>query len=287
MHTEPRTRSAHEPAQDHAWTLCRTVRVNLTPDGHWSGRGHNGYAGHPAPDAWGFHLEFEVRCVGPVRVDRGYMVDIKHIDQALHRAVMPHLADAIHRRTAPTDALPAALEALSRELPGFGLALRLKLTPFLSVETSMHLPEIALVRQKFDFAASHRLHIPALSPEENVALFGKCNNPAGHGHNYQIEPCVAVRLSRDGRPALRPSDIERITDQTIIERFDHKYLNVDTDEFRTGQGVTPSVENIAMVCFNLLAPRIREASPDAELRCVTVWETDRTSSTFPATPLGS
>jgi 6-pyruvoyltetrahydropterin/6-carboxytetrahydropterin synthase len=72
-------------------------------------------------------------------------------------------------------------------------------------------------------------------------------------------------------------------DETIIQRFDHKYLNVDTQEFRAeAGGLNPSVENIAKVCFDLLAPAIRRAAPGVELRSITVWETDRTSCTYPA-----
>jgi 6-pyruvoyltetrahydropterin/6-carboxytetrahydropterin synthase len=75
--------------------------------------------------------------------------------------------------------------------------------------------------------------------------------------------------------------LERLADEVLLERFDHKHLNEDTTEFdpRRG-GVNPSVENIAAVFFNLLAPAVAQAG--ATLEHLTVWETDRTSATYPA-----
>jgi 6-pyruvoyltetrahydropterin/6-carboxytetrahydropterin synthase len=142
-------------------------------------------------------------------------------------------------------------------------------------------PSTVLLRQRFDFSASHRLHTPALSEEANRALYGKCNNPSGHGHNYQFEPCVAVRVG-EGALGFSIDDLERLAEREIIRRFDHRNLNVDTREFAPGEGLIPSVENIARVFYGLMAPAVRDApGGDAELRSVTVWETDRTSSTFP------
>jgi 6-pyruvoyltetrahydropterin/6-carboxytetrahydropterin synthase len=168
-------------------------------------------------------------------------------------------------------------------LRGTVAAVRWYLSPYYSVEVVKSEPSVVLLRQRFDFAASHRLHVPALSDEENRAAFGKCNNPRGHGHNYQVEPAVAVRL-KDGRQPFALPQLERVVEDTIIRRFDHKHLNEDTPEFAYSgpHPVTSSVENIARVFFDLLAPAVRLASPEAELRSVTVWETDRTCSTYPA-----
>jgi hypothetical protein len=63
-------------------------------------------------------------------------------------------------------------------------------------------PAAVIIRQKFDFAAAHRLHTPSLSEEENRRIFGKCNNPSGHGHNYQVEPAVEVELDASAAPAV-------------------------------------------------------------------------------------
>lgn len=278
--------------------LRRRVRVNFghTPSDAET-RGVNGYAGLPAMRGWGAFYEIEVACRGSVDPAVGYLVDIKEIDRAVRDTVIPLIAGARARAipSPPGELLPHLASTLSEILRGRLESLRIHLSPYHSVEFRMNdvtqrAPRV-LLRQKFDFAASHRLHVPQLSAEENRRLFGKCNNPNGHGHNYQIEPCVAVTLSPDGVQSFTLDHLERITDATLIEPFDHKYLNEDTREFAPGTGVNPSVENIAMVFFNILAPRIRAFVPDVqselepaapELLCLTVWETDRTSSTYPA-----
>jgi len=153
-----------------------------------------------------------------------------------------------------------------------------RLSPYYSVAMDAADTSTALLRQKFDFAAAHRLHNPSLSEVENRQLFGKCNLPSGHGHNYQVEPCVAVEVGGACRFGL--VQLEEITGRVIIERFDHKHLNLDCPEFAQPGGVNPTVENIARVCYELLAPHIRDAG--ASLRSLTVWETDRTSCSYPA-----
>lgn len=140
-------------------------------------------------------------------------------------------------------------------------------------------PRVAVVGQRFEFAASHRLHVPTLSAEENRRAFGKCNHPNGHGHNYVFEPRVEVPVDRVD--ALKPGELEAIAKETILDRFDHTYLNVDSVEFRDGSGLVPSVENIARVFYELLSPRIAATGRGARLREVTVWESERTSATFP------
>ena len=136
------------------------------------------------------------------------------------------------------------------------------------------------LRQSYEFSAAHRLHVPSLSDAENRQLFGKCNNPAGHGHNYRVEPVVAVKVGAEGA-RFSLADLERLTEEHIVARFDHKHLNQDTREFGPGPGgVNPSVENIARVFFEALAGPVRAAGADATLRSVTVWETDRTCATY-------
>ncbi len=116
--------------------------------------------------------------------------------------------------------------------------------------------------QKFEFSASHRLHEASLSDEENRACFGKCNNPAGHGHNYEVQ--VVVRRAESDLSRL--VDLERAV-KPVIDRFDHRHLNLEIAEFRS---LNPTVENIAKIIFGLLKPQV------AHLAAVTVWETPKT-----------
>lgn len=267
--------------------LTRTVRFSIN-DGATSSfePGHNSFAAVPSMSGLGRHYELDVRCRGEVEPMTGYCINIKEIDRAVRSTAIPAISAACARAPGqdPAAILQEALGALDRErLGGVAIAsVRWRLSPYYSIEMSPHAPTIALLRQQFDFAAAHRLHVSELSGEENRRVFGKCNNPRGHGHNYRVEPCVEVPVQRTGLPALSLAEFERLTVEHIISRFDHTHLNEDTAEFNTERGgVNPSVENIARVCFELLSPAIRAAAPGAKLRCVTVWETDKTSSTFP------
>jgi len=262
--------------------------------------GVNGYAGVPAMSGVGFWFEFEARCRGVPDSRTGYLLDIKVVDRAVREAAVPVVAAscgeleagseqcedegrAKTKATEPGSLMPTMVERLNRLLAGKLTGLLWRLSPYYSVEMSTNDQGLVLIRQRFDFAAAHRLHSTALSEAENREFFGKCNNPSGHGHNYQLEPCVAVRLAADGRQAFTLADLEHVVDRVILERFDHKHLNVDTEEFGPN-GVNPTVENIAKVFFGLLAPAVGKGGAkgqSAELRSVTVWETDRTSCVYP------
>ena len=124
--------------------------------------------------------------------------------------------------------------------------------------------------QKFEFSASHRLHSDAMSDEENRKCFGKCNNPNGHGHNYEVQVTLTGQPDNDGMLIDIPS-FERVVAGTVIDRFDHKNLNVELPEFRD---LIPTVENIAMTIYRLLKPKFADAG--AKLSGVTVWETPKT-----------
>jgi 6-pyruvoyltetrahydropterin/6-carboxytetrahydropterin synthase len=268
--------------------LNRLVRfaINDTP----SAPGRNGYSAAPCANAWtSRHYEALVMCVGQVHPIYSYLIDIKAVDKAVRSVLVPaieaacctpspatHQTQPIH----PAHLLRQCLPGLNQHLAGLLHSVRWFLNPTSSVEVSMASSH-ALLRQKFEFAASHRLHVPALSHEENLRLFGKCTWKNGHGHNYHVEPCIAITLDDSGKHALSLQRLEEIVDETLIQPFDHKNLNLDTPQFAEGTGLNPSVENIARVFFGILAPRVSREIPGAELREITVWESDRTSSTFP------
>src|SRR5207244_4052673 len=90
---------------------------------------------------------------------------------------------------------------------------------------------IMTLTRTYEFAASHRLHVPTLTDEQNVELFGKCNNPAGHGHNYVLE--VTVQGEPDPRTGMMADleTLDRIVEELVVDRYDHKHLNVDIPEF--------------------------------------------------------
>lgn len=264
--------------------LRRVVRfcVNPIPDTEPQ-LSHNSFAAYPSMRGLGRFYELDVTCLGRVDPVTGYFVNIKVIDNAVRSVAVPVIALACSQspHEQPCVVLSRVLGPLNEALHHSVLRVGWRLTPYYSVEMSPKSPDRALLRQQFDFAASHRLNCSGKSVAENTALFGKCNNPRGHGHNYRVEPCVEVPVATGPRP-FDLADLERITAEAIVDRFDHKHLNDDTPEFAEPTGLNPSVENIAKVCFDLLAPRIQREGRGATLRNITVWETDKTSCTYPA-----
>jgi 6-pyruvoyltetrahydropterin/6-carboxytetrahydropterin synthase len=240
-----------------------------------------GYAGIGSAwdSGWGVFHEMGVSLVGPIDPVLGYLVDIKVIDRAVHRCVVPILAAGFRAARDPAVVFAEAVRELQAGLSNRIVNVVWKQSPFLSMSMNPEHPEHALIRVRFEFAASHRLHVATLSAEENVRHFGKCNHASGHGHNYVFEPAVEIRTGAD--KGLTASEIERVCDRVILQRFDHKHLNLDTAEFAEGSGLNPSVENIAMVFYGLLKPEIEASGADVRLRSVTVWETDRTCATYP------
>jgi 6-pyruvoyltetrahydropterin/6-carboxytetrahydropterin synthase len=273
--------------------LTRTVRFAINPSESGSGSAPtdpNGYAASPSMRGLGSHYELEVVCRGQIDPLTSYLIDIKDVDKAVRTKAIPVIQRARLAQPAADaqEVLAEIFTGMSSVLAGNLDSVRWRLSPYHSLEmtaspaTPRSQSAAALLRQKFDFAAAHRLHLPNLSSEQNRALFGKCNNPTGHGHNYQFEPCVEVPSGR-GIPTFTLQDLERLSQSTIIEPFDHKHLNTDTAEFDLSRGgVNPTVENIAKVFFELLSKAIAAAGTGATLRNITVWETDRTSATYPA-----
>jgi 6-pyruvoyltetrahydropterin/6-carboxytetrahydropterin synthase len=111
------------------------------------------------------------------------------------------------------------------------------------------------VTRKAQFCAAHRLYNPDWSDEKNNAVFGKCNNPNGHGHNYEIEVTVGGALPRETGMVIDLKKLAEIIEREVIERVDHKHMNVDVDFMR---GCIPTAENMAMAFWKILDPKITE-----------------------------
>lgn len=118
------------------------------------------------------------------------------------------------------------------------------------------------------FNAAHRLNNPAWSSEKNKQVFGKCNNDNFHGHNYQLEVHLDGPIDPETGYVMDMKILSDLIKDEIIERFDHRNLNLDCPEF---EGVNPSAENIARICWELLRDKI-DTSLQLTLR---LWETPR------------
>lgn len=109
--------------------------------------------------------------------------------------------------------------------------------------------------RKIEFSASHFYDNPAFSPEENRRVFGKCNNPHGHGHNYTLEVTVAGEPDPATGMVLDLKELKEILEREVMQRMDHRHLNYEVPEL---QGQIPTCENVARVIFNLLESRITQ-----------------------------
>ena len=106
----------------------------------------------------------------------------------------------------------------------------------------------AYLTRRYWFSASHRLHCDSMSPEENRSVYGKCNNPHGHGHNYALEVTVAGRVAPETGMVCNLADLDGFVHENILERFGHENLNT-LPEF---EGVVPTTENLCIEIYNIL-----------------------------------
>jgi 6-pyruvoyltetrahydropterin/6-carboxytetrahydropterin synthase len=112
---------------------------------------------------------------------------------------------------------------------------------------------LVTVTRRLRFNAAHRLHNPALSAEENRALFGRDNNPHGHGHNYELEVSVTGVIDDQTGYVIDLGELRRIVEDAIISQLDHRHMNMDVPFLR---GVNPTSENVVVACWHVLAPRL-------------------------------
>jgi 6-pyruvoyltetrahydropterin/6-carboxytetrahydropterin synthase len=106
------------------------------------------------------------------------------------------------------------------------------------------------VTRKYRFAASHRLHSPHLSESENLELYGKCHNPFGHGHNYELEVSVRGPVDERSGRAVDPDRLDRMVAEQVVQPFDQHDLNTEVDAFKR---TVPTTENLGREVFARLA----------------------------------
>src|SRR5215469_14704836 len=123
--------------------------------------------------------------------------------------------------------------------------------------------------RRYRFSASHRLHSSQFSEEENYRLYGKCNNPYGHGHNYTIEVRFSGEIDRATGMIANLSELDAFVDDRVLEPFDHRSLQDEVPAFRN---TVPTTENLCIEIFKRLKP-----FPRARLEAVRVEETSNNS----------
>ena len=131
------------------------------------------------------------------------------------------------------------------------------------------------VFRKEHFNAAHRLHNPSWSEDKNNQVFGKCNNPNYHGHNYEMIVQITGEIDPETGYVMDMKVLSDIIKENVIAKFDHKNLNLDTEEFKN---LNPTAENIALVIWKILRPKIHK-NHDLKIK---LYETERNFVEFPA-----
>ena len=130
------------------------------------------------------------------------------------------------------------------------------------------------VTRRYRFSASHRLHAAGLSEAENFEIYGKCNNPYGHGHNYEIEVSARGPVESTSGRAVDCAALDRLVEQQVLQPFDHRNLNAESGAFRD---LVPTTENLAHEIYRRLQGNWKTAFPDAwpVLEKIRIAETPR------------
>jgi 6-pyruvoyltetrahydropterin/6-carboxytetrahydropterin synthase len=234
-----------------------------------------------SPYSHGHNYVLDVTVQGLVDPVTGMVVNIKRIDDVLKDRIVSRMdGRSLNDEVPPYDRTPPTLEnillvlwdTLSADgsLPEEATlsSLRLEEMPTLFGELKRDgAQSLMTLTRIYEFAASHRLHCPDLSQAENDELFGKCNNPAGHGHNYVLE--VTVEGEPDPRTGMMVdlSALDDAVERHVVGRYDHRNLNEDLLEFR-GRNTTSEV--VATEIFRTL-----DGNLPARLHRVRLHETAR------------
>ncbi|HLE37631.1 MAG TPA: 6-carboxytetrahydropterin synthase [Candidatus Acidoferrales bacterium] len=133
--------------------------------------------------------------------------------------------------------------------------------------------------RRYSFSASHRLHNPALSEAENNRVYGKCNNPYGHGHNYVVEVTVSGQPDPATGMVANLVNLDGFVQREVLDAFDHRYLNEEVPLFRE---LVPTTENLCVEIYRRL-----RAFPAARLERIRIEETGLNSFEYWGEPLGS
>lgn len=258
--------------------LTRQVRFSVTPFLAADEMRFNSYSSKPAGEGLAFFLELSAELTGEPAPDTGFVVNVSDIDSKLRSFAVPVIAGRIKSRCRAgghigfvelAELLRSAWQRLNAQFGGAAVSgLCLKLNPYRRLSIENGDGKMVYFSEKFEFAAAHKLWNEQFSERQNIERFGRCANPAGHGHNYVVE--VTIKAPAD---ALNVIDFEKAVDAELIRVVDHKNLNVDIPQFGR---VNPTVENIAVFAWNKLVGRLGSSA----LHCVTVWETDRTYCSY-------
>lgn len=257
--------------------LAREYRLNIPLNGNASvARGANRWAGEPVAYDPAAHVRIRLLVAGQADAATGYLADIRLLDERMARAIGGLTSET--GSVLPFDSAARLLRGMWERMqdlpaPARRSELQLWLSPHLYWSIDEESRPMLSMTQSFEFSAAHRLHCPTLSDDENRAIFGKCNNPRGHGHNYIVDVTICGEPDARSGLLMPTGELESVVRREIIERYDHRHLNEDCPDFWSRN---PTVESIAQVIFERLSPQIAPA----KLALVRVWETPKTYAEY-------
>lgn len=245
MHLTRKARfSAAHLCRNPAWPEARNRRVYGTC-AVGSGHGHDYVA--------------EFTFGGPVDPRTGIVLNLSEVKDRLAAVIEPlDLSHLNHDHEALKGPAPTS-ERLARYLwqalgkgtgPGVLKRIRLHESRTRNIEYTGD-DSMVYVTRSVEFNAAHRLHSIRLSDEENVRIFGKCNNPHGHGHNYELAVTVRGPVDEETGTVIDMGRLDDILQQEVVDRYDHRHLNHDLEEFRS---VNPTSEELLRVIWKRLLP---------------------------------
>ncbi|HLK55466.1 MAG TPA: 6-carboxytetrahydropterin synthase [Chthonomonadaceae bacterium] len=228
------------------------------------------FGSHAQPEPYGHNYVLDVSVRGEIDPKTGIVLNIKEIDRIVKQSVVQVLdRKYINKQVAAFHDRPVTPEALLRFIadalrphlpPEVTLAgLHLETTALSAAEwhddkdPNMKTPLMMQMTRIYEFAASHRLHSQYLTAEENEELFGKCNYPHGHGHNYVLEITVAGPIDPCSGRVMDETALDTIVNREVVDRYDHRHLNLDIPEFKE---LIPSSENVTKVIWERLCGHI-------------------------------
>jgi len=259
--------------------LVRKVRFFVNPFGEGDSAGANSYGGRPCGEGLCLFFELSVGLAGQADKDTGFVVNVMDIDRVVREHAVPVFAENIKKAfedgrrltISETAGLLASLrDILKNKFDGAILIeLGLQLNPYRNIAFDCEDMKMYYFSEKFDFAAMHKLWNEQFSEQKNFEVFGKCANPAGHGHNYVIEVTIKTPADTD----ICIGDFEQVIDGEFVKLVDHKNLNADVASLA---GINPTIENLAEFAWE----RLNNKFDSAKLHSVSIWESDRTFCTY-------
>jgi len=262
-------------------TLSRQIRFSIDAFSAERKMGYNSYASRPSVEGLGLYLALWVDLESRLNPDTGFVVNVSEIDKIVYQRAVPIFTQVISdafaaQQTVSLSGLASILKRCWKEVQtGFQTnkltQLRLELSPFQTISIETEDAQMFTFGEKFEFAAMHRLWNDKFDAAKNTELFGKCANPAGHGHNYILE--VQVQCKTDLLDAGWKVTYQKVIKEEFLNIVDHKNLNEDVPEFKT---LNPTVENLSFLAWQKLDGKLK----NAKLHNVTVWENDRTFCSY-------